>query len=116
MDGSSELRENIAFARYVVPDLVVDLDFVAALADQDDPGWAAGCTESDWRVVARVLVSRLIAKLREVDGLLADDASDAIDFTALESDMRRLSEFLGDEFSDRVVSRLAAALRDTERS
>jgi hypothetical protein len=40
------LRENIAFARFVIPDLTVDLDFVAGLSDPADPGWVSGCSES----------------------------------------------------------------------
>ena len=109
------LRDNITFARFVNPDLTVDLDFIAGLADPVDPGWASGCSESDWALVGRVLVSRLIGKLQELESeleaLASDEGADSPDTTEVEADMTRLSEFLGDEFSDRVVGCLASALR-----
>jgi hypothetical protein len=115
-DSTETLRENLAFARGVVPDLVLDLDCVEALVDVNDPGWANGCTSEDWVCVARALVRRLIAQLEEFDSLAADDDDDRLDavIADVESGLTRLSEFLGDSFSNRVIAQLAAALRDAD--
>jgi hypothetical protein len=115
-DSTETLRENLAFARAVVPALVLDLDCIEALADVNDPGWANGCTDEGWVCVARALVRRLIAQLEEFDSLAADDDGDRLDavIADVESGLTRLSEFLGDSFSARVIARLASALRDTD--
>jgi hypothetical protein len=118
--SAETLRENLAFARGVVSGLVLDLDCIEALADVNDPGWANGCTSEDWVCVARELVRRLIAQLEEFDSLVfslaADDDGDRLDavIADVESGLTRLSEFLGDSFSNRVIARLAAALRDDQ--
>ncbi len=108
-ESDAWVRRNVAFARFVVPDLLVDLDFVDALTTAGDDDEA---TLSDWSCVARALVGRLAVKLGEFDSAVAadDDRVEGL-MAEVDADMARLSGFLGDEFSCMVIARLADALR-----
>jgi hypothetical protein len=97
--GDPWLLHNIDLARSVRPGLLMDLDFIEELSAESVD---VDATNDDYQVVATELARRVIALLQDFD---VTDAAQALAY------MSRLEKFVADEYSTRIVLRLAEELR-----